>query len=149
MLNINLQIAQHLNCAPCDLKSVEEWHNCFFVRFVLGSPRFVSKRVVKPEPAVTVAIPVFANKDSRKHRVQPLPKPEFETYQVMARTAIRHGWLGSENRGLKVKNLSTKEITWINNYRPHDKDINRGDFIRFDGKDIQVIRDGMRMLLSF
>lgn len=42
------QIAQHLNISSNQVKEVQEWAYVYFVKFTKGSPRFVSKKVVKP-----------------------------------------------------------------------------------------------------
>ncbi len=42
------QIARLLNKTINLIKCVEEWTNCYFVRFVFGSPKFVSKNLIKP-----------------------------------------------------------------------------------------------------
>ena len=49
MTTATLAIANHLGIATSLIKEVEEWANVLFVRFVKGSPRFVSKKVVKEE----------------------------------------------------------------------------------------------------
>ena len=38
-------IATYLNVSPNQIKSVEEWASVLFVRFTVGRPRFVSKKV--------------------------------------------------------------------------------------------------------
>lgn len=42
-------VASHLNIAESLIRSIEEWANVLFVRFVSGSPRFVSKKALKKE----------------------------------------------------------------------------------------------------
>ena len=140
--NRNFQIAIHLEISPCNIKSVEEWCYVYFVQFVTGSPRFVSKKVVKP--AIN---PIY----STKHQVVHLDgsKPQAETYQVMARTDIRRGRWGSRNRGLKLKNINTSEYSWVNNERPYDKDIQVADYVRYDGQTLTVIKNAHKMLLAF
>lgn len=46
-MNTALQaaVANHLNISPNQIKSVEEWASVLFVRFTVGRPRFVSKKV--------------------------------------------------------------------------------------------------------
>jgi hypothetical protein len=47
-------IASHLNIAESIIASIEEWANVLFVRFVKGSPRFVSKKVVPQTAQKTI-----------------------------------------------------------------------------------------------
>jgi hypothetical protein len=52
------------------------------------------------------------------HQVVSLDDPKLyqaRTYQVLARTDIRRGRYDSQNRGLKIQDLETGEISWINN----------------------------------
>ncbi len=143
-MNTNLQIAKHLGIATCDIKSVEEWSNVYFVQFVTGSPRFVSKKVVKPATAPVTKV-------NPNHQVVYLDgsKPQAETYQVIARTDIRRGRWGSRNRGLRLKNLNTSEYSWVNHERPYDQDIQVADYVRYNGQALTVIEDPHRMLLTF
>lgn len=50
-MNTALQaaVATHLNISPNQIKSVEEWASVLFVRFTVGRPRFVSKKVTVKE----------------------------------------------------------------------------------------------------
>ena len=52
------QIAQHLNILESAIAQVEEWANVLFVRFIKGSPRFVSKKVKEKETMVETTIEV-------------------------------------------------------------------------------------------
>lgn len=55
MTTATAQIASHLNIAETIIATVEEWAHVLFVRFTIGRPRFVSKKVAgKVEQQVTV-----------------------------------------------------------------------------------------------
>lgn len=112
-LNLRFQIAKSLGIRPNLIKSIEEWNNCYFVTFVFGRPKFVSKRVVKPV------------------EVKPTPNRN-RLHTVVARTEVRNGWyLGSKNRGLLVRDTNGEE-SWINHFRL-DQDIQIGDQLHYDG----------------
>ncbi|MDJ0570393.1 MAG: hypothetical protein QNJ53_15310 [Pleurocapsa sp. MO_192.B19] len=87
-----------------------------------------------------------------RHQVISLNDPELyqaRTYQVLARTDIRRGRYDSRNRGLKIRDIETGEISWINNERPYDRDIDKADYICYDGKNITLIEDGAAMAYAF
>lgn len=102
-------------------------------------------REAKPAPRINSRI-------NPRHQVISLSDPELyqsRTYQVLARTDIRRGRYDSRNRGLKIRDIETGEISWINNERPYDRDINKGDYVRFDGKILTLIKNGAAMAISF
>ncbi|MDJ0579044.1 hypothetical protein [Crocosphaera sp.] len=49
MLHLSLKrlVARFLKIAQDAIAEVHEWGNCFFVKFVKGSPRFVTKKIRK------------------------------------------------------------------------------------------------------
>lgn len=99
-------IAKFLDIQARFIKAVERWSNCYFVRFVFGSPRFVSLKVV--EPLATAPEP---------------PQPIVSRHVVLTRTAIRHYGRGifqssvANSRGLFLLDIDTGKKCWVQNPR--------------------------------
>jgi hypothetical protein len=127
---LNSQIAWAIRVPPNRIRTVEEWANCYFVKFIFGSPKFISKKLIKP------VLPA-------KRMIE--PPVERIKCQVIARTALRqaylHGvWAKTDNsRGLLVRELDTKEQYWINNYRCDRFDPGKGDLIVYVAGDFYDI----------
>ncbi len=148
-------IAEYLNIKVTDIREVRPFQYVYFVIFnIRRRPTFVSKREIAAREALVSIFPSALDLTPRSHRHQviSLDDPKLyqsRTYQVLARTGIRHGRYDSRNRGLKIRDIETGEISWINNERPYDRDIDRADYIRYDGKNITLIEDGVAMAIAF
>ena len=46
---MNAQVAAFLNIQECEIKEIQVWAKVLFVKFVKGSPRFVSKKAIAPQ----------------------------------------------------------------------------------------------------
>ncbi len=112
------QIARLLNKTINLIKCVEEWTNCYFVRFVFGSPKFVSKNLIKP---------IFYENMTAEI--------EKTNCRVIARTDVRRARVAgiyaneANSRGLLVQELDSKEEYWVNNWRVDRFDPDKGDLI--------------------
>jgi hypothetical protein len=114
--SLHVQIARLLNKAIDLIKQIEEWANCYFVKFAIGSPKFISKKLIRQE--------------TMKH-----DNTEKFSCKVIARTKVRHARVGSvyankaNSRGLLVQELDSKEEYWVNNWRVDRFDPDKGDLI--------------------
>ena len=152
-------IAEYLNIKVTDIREVRSFQYVYFVIFnIRRRPTFVSKREIAAREALASIFPPALDLTPRGHRHQVIsqvislgdPKLyQARTYQVLARTDIRRGRYDSRNRGLKIRDIETGEISWINNERPYDRDIDKADYIRYDGKNITLIEDGAAMAYAF
>jgi hypothetical protein len=152
-------IAEYLNIEVADIREVRPFQYVYFVIFnIRRRPTFVSKREIAAREALKSIFPPTLDLTHKgycgsiAHQVVSLDDPKLHqarTYQVLARTNIRRGRYGSRNRGLKIQDLETGEISWINNERPFDRDIDKGDYIRYNGKNINLIENGAAMAIAF
>ena len=51
--------------------------------------------------------------------------------------------------GLKIRDIETGKNSWVNNERLDNKDINKGDYVRFEGKILTLIKDVAAMAIAF
>ncbi len=148
-------IAEYLNIEVIDIREVRSFQYVYFVIFnIRRRPTFVSKREIAAREALKSIFPPALDLTPKgyRHQVISLSDPKLyqaRTYQVLARTDIRRGRYGSRNCGLKIRDIETGEISWINNERPYDRDINKGDYVRFDGKILTLIEDGAAIAIAF
>ena len=148
-------IAKYLNIEVADIREVRNFQYVYFVIFnIRRRPTFVSKREIAAREALKSIFPPALDLTPKgyNHQVVSLDDPKLyqaRTYQVLARTDIRRGRYDSRNRGLKIRDIETGEISWINNERPYDRDINKGDYVRFDGKILTLIKNGAAMAIAF
>ena len=148
-------IAEYLNIEVSDIREVRPFQYVYFVIFnIRRRPTFVSKREIAALEALKSIFPPALDLTPKgyNHQVFSLDDPELyqaRTYQVLARTDIRRGRYDSRNRGLKIRDIETGEISWINNERPYYRDIDKADYIRYDGKNITLIEDGAAMAVAF
>ncbi|MBE9167574.1 hypothetical protein IQ238_08605 [Pleurocapsales cyanobacterium LEGE 06147] len=125
-------IADYLNIEVADIREVRPFQYVYFVIFnIRRRPTFASKREIAARDALKSIFPPALDLTPKgycgaiAHRVVTLDDPKHyqaRTYQVLARTDIRRGRYGSYNRGIKIKDIETGEISWINNERPFDRD---------------------------
>lgn len=70
------------------------------------------------------------------------------TFEVLANSKLRKSTCGHTrgltNRGLKIRDLETSNVSWVNNYRTDVLDPQKGDFIRWDGRNVLCIVEGVQ-----